>query len=93
MAVVPELRTVGVALIRAPKERPEMSTKRPKPSAPFKAKLALAALTNKKTAAQLARRCDVHPAMISAGKRQLPGRAAVFFDKNKKEPKWVERVS
>lgn len=69
-----------------------MSPKRQKQSAPFKAKLALAALTNEETAAQPASRFDVHPAMISAGKRQLRDRAAVFFDKNKKVPKWVKLI-
>ena len=80
MAVVPKIRTVGLALIRTPKETPAMSKKRQKHSAPFKAKLALAALTKEEAAAQLASRFVVYPAMITAWKRQLLDNAAELFD-------------
>ncbi len=48
-----------------------MSKKRKQHSAQFKAKVALAALHNEETTAQLASRFDVHPTMISTWNRQL----------------------
>ena len=43
-----------------------MSDKRKKYSAEFKAKVALAAIKNEETTAQLAQRFGVHPTMITA---------------------------
>jgi transposase len=67
-----------------------MSKKRKQHGAQFKAKVALAALQNEETTAQLASRFDIHPTMISTWKRQLLDSAADLFDKNHKSHKQVE---
>jgi transposase len=67
-----------------------MSKKRKQHGAQFKAKVALAALQNEETTAQLANRFDIHPTMISTWKRQLLDSAADLFDKNQKSRKQVE---
>ena len=67
-----------------------MSKKRKQHSAQFKAKVALAALQNEETAAQLASRFNIHPTMISAWKRQLVESAGDLFDKNHKSRKQAE---
>ena len=67
-----------------------MSKKRKQHSSQFKAKVALAAVQNEETTAQLASRFDIHPTMISTWKRQLLDSAAELFDKNQKSRKQVE---
>ena len=67
-----------------------MGTKRKSHSPQFKAKVALAAIQNDETAAQLASRFGVHPTMISAWKRQMLDGAADIFDKNHKSRKQTE---
>jgi transposase-like protein len=67
-----------------------MGTKRKVHSAEFKAKVALAALKNEETLAQLASRFGVHPTMISTWKRQILDGAAELFDKGHKSRKDTE---
>lgn len=61
-----------------------MSNKRKQYSAEFKAKVALAAIKNEETTAQLAQRFGVHPTMITAWKKALIDGAGDIFDKNQK---------
>ena len=67
-----------------------MSKKRKQHSPQFKAKVALAALQNEETTAQLASRFDIHPTMISGWKRRLLDNAAELFDKGQKSRKQAE---
>jgi len=67
-----------------------MSQKRKQHSSQFKAKVALAALQNQETTAQLSSRFGVHPTMISAWKRQLLDGAAELFDKSQASRKQIE---
>lgn len=61
-----------------------MSTKRRQYSSQFKAKVALAAMQNEQTLAELAKRFDIHPTMISSWKKELMDGAAGIFDKGRK---------
>jgi len=64
-----------------------MSNKRKQHSAEFKAKVALAAIKNEETTAELAQRFGVHPTMISAWKKALLEGASDIFDKRKQSKK------
>lgn len=67
-----------------------MSNKRKRYTPAFKAKVALAALKNEDTTAELAQRFGVHPTMISAWKRALRDSATDVFDKGHKSRKQVD---
>ncbi len=64
-----------------------MSNKRKKHNPEFKAKVALAALRNEQTIAELAKHFEVHPTMINNWKRALLDGASDIFDKGKKSKK------
>ena len=66
-----------------------MSNKRKRYTPAFKAKVALAALRNEETTAELSQRFGVHPTMISAWKRALLDGATDVFDKGHKSRKQV----
>ena len=67
-----------------------MGKTRKKHSPQFKAKVALAAIQNDETIAQIASRFGVHPNMVSAWKRQILEGAADIFDKNHKHQKQAQ---
>jgi transposase-like protein len=67
-----------------------MGNKRKTHSPQFKAKVALAAIQNEETVAQLASRFGVHPTMISAWKRQMLDGAADIFDKSHRSRKQAD---
>jgi transposase-like protein len=67
-----------------------MGKKRNQYSPQFKAKVALAAIRNEETVAELANRFSVHPTMISQWKRALLEGAADVFDKGHKSRKQTE---
>jgi transposase-like protein len=64
-----------------------MIKKRKQYSPEFKAKVALAALKNEESTAELAAKYEVHPTMISNWKRELVQGAAELFDKGQKTKK------
>jgi transposase len=67
-----------------------MSNKRKQYKPEFKAKVALAALKNEETIAELSKRFGVHPTMISNWKKSLLEGAANIFDKGNKAKKQNE---
>jgi transposase len=70
-----------------------MSTpKRRNHSAKFKAKVAMEAIKEEQTTAQLASRYDVHPAMIRSWKKMVRDGAGELFDKGKKADKDQESL-
>ena len=67
-----------------------MSNKRKRYAPAFKAKVAMAALKNEETIAELAQRFGLHPSMITSWKRALMDGATDIFDKGHKTHKQVE---
>jgi len=67
-----------------------MSNKRKQYKPEFKAKVALAALKNEETIAELSKRFGVHPTMISNWKKSLLDGVADIFEKGKKVKKEPE---
>lgn len=64
-----------------------MAKIRKKHSAEFKAKVAMAAIRNDETMAEMAARFGVHPTMIAKWKKALLDGAADIFDKHHKNQK------
>ncbi len=67
-----------------------MTNKRKRHAPVFKAKVALAALKNEETIAELSQRFGVHPTMITSWKRALTDGASDIFDKGNKSRKQAE---
>ncbi len=65
-------------------------TKRKRYSAEYKAKVALEAIREEKTLAELAKQYGVHPNMISAWTRELLENAAGVFSKGKIAPAQID---
>lgn len=58
-----------------------MKTKRKQYTASFKAKVALEALKEKETLAELSKRFDIHPTMIGKWKQDFVSKAATIFER------------
>ena len=66
--------------------------KRRKPrSAEFKAKVALAAVQERKTVAELAKQFEVHPSQIQTWKKALVGGASELFRDQRRDRETAER--
>lgn len=64
-----------------------MSKKRKQYSSQFKAKVALEAVQNESTVAEIAQKYGVHPTMVNNWKRALLDGASNIFDKGQKSQK------
>lgn len=62
-----------------------MNTIREKHSAAFKAQVAIEALKERETLAELAKRFEVHPVMISKWKQEFIEHGAEVFEKKKED--------
>lgn len=69
-----------------------MAKIRKKYSAEFKAKVAMAAIRNEESMAELAARFGVHPNMIAKWKKALVEGAVDIFDKDKKSQKQTDQT-
>ena len=67
-----------------------MSKKRKQYSSQFKAKVALEAVQNESTVAEIAQKYGVHPTMVNNWKRALLDGASNIFDKGQKSPKQID---
>jgi transposase-like protein len=67
-----------------------MSKKRNRYTPEFKAKVALAALKNEATLAELAARFEIHPTMVTSWRRALEDGAAEIFGQGEKSRKQTE---
>jgi transposase len=63
-----------------------MSSKRKNHSAAFKAKVALEALKEEKTVAELASQFEIHPTQVNQWRRELAEKAVELFADRRKEP-------
>ena len=70
-----------------------MRKKRQNYSAEFKAKVAIEALKEQKTIAELAQLYQVHPNQISIWKKEFLANASQVFDKSTRKPKDDEVVA
>jgi transposase-like protein len=66
--------------------------KRKRYSAEFKAQVAMAALAEKETLAELSSRFGIHPTMISTWKQELVANAAQLFGKHQKAEKDQQKI-
>jgi len=69
-----------------------MAKIRKKYSAEFKAKVAMAAIRNEESMAELAARFGVHPNMIAKWKKALVEGAVDIFDKDKKSQRQTDQT-
>ena len=67
-----------------------MSKKRRQHSPEFKAKVALAAIKNEETIAEIAQRFGVHPTMVTSWKKALLESAGDIFGKNQNKRKQTD---
>jgi transposase len=69
-----------------------MGAKRKQHSAEFKAQVAMAALSEDKTLAELASEFGVHPTMISAWKQELVKNVKALFERGNKKTEDPQKI-